>query len=182
MQRVGEGPAVKVHPRGITVFRVQGPRASLSAGASSVPLSITKVVLPSLPADEERFWPRMKINSGVDRPTISAVLTGSGSSNSRLKGGSVTDAGGFPATRPICLFEYTTVDFFIEAPGYPSEADFLRLEACVDVTVSFVAEAPASDEVKVLPVALTDGSRGAATADTVARWAERPSKRRGSIE
>ena len=78
----------------------------------------------------------------------------------------MTTGASYAAVWPIGLFEYATVDFFIEARGCHTEADFLRQEACVDMPFSLGNEEQASSKVEVLKVALTDGSQALAASAT----------------
>lgn len=162
VQRVEEGPAVRVHPRAISVRQVSGLRAFLGGGSSRAGpaggIITTTGVFPPVSQGEDRFSPRFTVNTGV---------ADSGGAGSSLAGVMANGGGGDfmgswlgtaaspaaqAATPPLALYEYATVDFFIEAAGCPTEADFLRLEACVDVAVSGVASGGAA----ALSVGLTE--------------------------
>lgn len=147
MQRVDEGETVNLHLRDIAVCPLRG---AIAASASSAVKASTGV-FPSLPEEEKRFGPRVKVNTSP--------------SSVSSRGGMTPGTTGACATIwPIGLFEYATVDFFIEARGCHTEADFLRLEACVDMPFSLANEKQASSKVDVLKVALTDGSQALAAA------------------
>ncbi|CAB1104112.1 unnamed protein product [Ectocarpus sp. CCAP 1310/34] len=194
VQRVEEGPAVRVHPHAFKVRRVSGLRALLkdhsdgggggggggggsrSSGAAIV--TTTTGFFPPVSQGKDRFSPKFTINRG-------AVESSSSSSSSNSAAGLLTNGGGVvagagvrsswsgtaaaaaslaaEATPPLALYEYAVVDFFIEAAGCPTEADFLRLEACVDVAVSGAAASAAgatpivgSVGVPLLSVGLTE--------------------------
>ena len=166
VQRVEEGPAVRVHPRAISVRQVSGLRAYLGGGSStSGPaggIITTTGVFPPVSQGEDRFSPRCAVNTGV----ADGSGGGGGGGSSNTPGVLTNDVGDFmgswmgtaaspaaqAATPPLALYEYATVDFFIEAAGCPTEAAFLRLEACVDVAVSGVAAGGAA----TLSVGLTE--------------------------
>lgn len=156
VQRVDEGPSVRVHPRAFAVRQVSGMRAYLrngGSGRSSGGAMITTTgVFPPVSQGEDRFAPRLTINTG-------SPDNGSSASTAAAMGGSWR--GGATPSTPACesgtpslaLFEFASVDFFIEAAGCPTEADFLRLEACVDVAVSHA----------VTPAAVVGGARSDTT-------------------
>jgi len=163
VQRVEEGPAVRVHPRAISVRQVAGLRAFLggrSSGAGPAGGIITTTgVFPPVSQGEDRFSPRFTVNKGVADTSggggsgMAGVMANGGGGD--LMGswlGTAASPAAQSATPPLALYEYATVDFFIEAAGCPTEADFLRLEACVDVAVSGVASGGAA----ALSVGLTE--------------------------
>lgn len=161
VQRVEEGQAVRVHPRAFVVRQVSGLRAYLSSsggsggsGSATGSIITTTGVFPPVSQGEDRFSPRFVVNTGV------AAADCSSSSSCCSNGGDGSSAPGLPmhggmgswlgtaagpeptaqaATPPLALYEYAAVDFFIEAAGCPTEADFLNREACVDVAVSGAA-------------------------------------------
>ncbi|CAM9379416.1 unnamed protein product [Scytosiphon promiscuus] len=139
VQRVDEGPAIRVHPCAFAVRQVSGMRAYLrngggGGGTSGGPMITTTGIFPPVSQGEDRFAPRFTVNTGgPDSTSTSAAGTGPPWREP------VTLPAGDAGTPPLALFEYATVDFFIEAAGCPTEADFLRLEACVDVAVSQAA-------------------------------------------
>ena len=65
------------------------------------------------------------------------------------------------ATPPLALHEFASVDFFIESPGCHTEADFLRLETCADITFSD-ARSRSAEGLRTLTVALTGSQYAAA--------------------
>lgn len=157
VQRVEEGPAVRVHPHAFKVRRVSGLRALLndhsgggsrSSGAAIV--TTTTGFFPPVSQGEDRFSPKFTINRGAAESTTSSsavglLMNGGGGgagAGVRSSWSGTAAAAASPAaeaTPPLALYEYAAVDFFIEAAGCPTEADFLRLEACVDVAVSGAA-------------------------------------------
>lgn len=151
VQRVDEGATVNLHLRDIAVRPFRG---AIAAGSSSAVKASTGV-FPSLPEEEKRFGTRVKVNTSPSSVSSRGGMT------------AVTSGASYADVWPIGLFEYATVDFFIEARGCHTEADFLRLEACVDMPFSLVNEEQASSKVEVLKVALTDGSQALASATRV---------------
>lgn len=133
-----EGTAVRVHPRAFAVRQVSGMRAYLrnggaSGGHSSGGAMITTTgVFPPVSQGEDRFAPRFTVNTGSPDKKSSSTAVDMGAPWRGAAAMPASEAG----TPPLALFEYATVDFFVEAAGCPTEADFLRLEACVDVAVS----------------------------------------------
>ena len=137
-------------------------------GGGSYPSAITTAgVFPSLPLSDERFWPSFSVNTGVGGGgggTSGGGGGGGGGVAPPRHGSLVTGLGPGPwemssqsaaaATPPLALDEFASVDFFIETPGCHTEADFLRLEACVDIKFSDARARPA-DGVRALTVALT---------------------------
>lgn len=175
-----EGQAVRVHPRAFAVRQVSGMRAYLrgsgscgSTGAGGI--VTTTGVFPPVSRGEDMFSPRFVVNTGA------GVSGGGGNSSNSATGSSLSGGGGGAgtgswlgtvaqpaaqvATPPLALYEYAAVDFFIEAAGCPTEADFLRREACVDVAVSGAAAGGApqagrgggdAPRLQVLSVGLTE--------------------------
>lgn len=188
VQRVEEGQAVRVHPRAFVVRQVSGLRAHLSgAGAgrsgsnAAGGIITTTGVFPPVSLGEDRFSPRFVVNSRAANSSSSSCCNNNGGNNSAtgrpMNGGGGAGMGSSwlgtaaePATQaatpPLALYEYAAVDFFVEAAGCPTEADFLRLEACVDVAVSGAAAGgalqaawgggDASSQVQKLSVGLTE--------------------------
>lgn len=168
MQRVDEGATVNLHLRDISVRPF---RDTITAGASAAVITSTGV-FPSLPEEEKRFGPRVKVNTNPSSVSSRGSMTAVGT-------------GAYANIWPIDLFEYATVDFFIEARGCHTEADFLRLEACVDMPFSLGGEEQATSKVEVLKVALADGSQALAAAtrgDFMGMEAFPLSKRRAGLE
>ncbi|CBN77748.1 hypothetical protein Esi_0062_0123 [Ectocarpus siliculosus] len=190
VQRVEEGPAVRVHPHAFKVRRVSGLRALLndhsggggggsrSSGAAIV--TTTTGFFPPVSQGEDRFSPKFTINRGAAESSSSsssaAGLLMNGGGGGRGAGAGVrsswsgtaaaTASPAAEATPPLALYEYAAVDFFIEAAGCPTEADFLRLEACVDVAVSGATASAAGATpvvgsvcVPLLSVGLTERNR-----------------------
>lgn len=184
IQRVDEGPAVAVYPNGFSVRQVVKSLRSTASTTATVSSTTTMAgILPRLPPDDERFSPRLTLNNGAG---VGSVGPASAFSHLQLFNGgrageaavASTAAVPFPAT-PLALYEYAAVDFFVEAAGCPTEADFLRLEACVDVKVGGLQGGE-----KVLTVPLRQGNEFVAGAAAMRRVGaggavERPSKRRG---
>lgn len=151
VQRVDEGPAVCLHPRAFVVRRVSGLRAYLNGSDSSLGstgtggIITTTGVFPPVSQGEDRFSPRFTVNTGVADSSSSSIATGlqkSGDSAAGMGswlGTPASPAVAHAATPPLALYDYATVDFFIEAAGCPTERSFLGLEACVDVAVSGAA-------------------------------------------
>lgn len=162
VQRVDEGPAVRVHPRAFAVRRVSGLRAYLSGRDSSFGsigtggIVTTTGVFPPV-SHEDRFSPRFTVNTGAADSSGSGNSNSSGSSSGIATGlqksgdsgvgmGSwfgtaASPAAAQAATPPLALYDYAAVDFFIEVAGCPTEMSFLRMEACVDVAISGAAAA-----------------------------------------
>lgn len=165
-----------------------GGGAGLGPYSSAV---TTTAVFPSLPLVDDRAWPRCTVNTGAAAAVGGGGGNGggggsSGGSGSGGAGGVVvappphhggmgTGLGSGPwevrsrsvmataATPPLALSEFASVDFFIETPGCHTEADFLRLEACVDIRFSDARERSV-EGVRALTVALTGGQHAAAVA------------------
>lgn len=162
MQRVDEGPAVRVHPCAFTVRKVTGSLSPLSGGVKSAAMT-TAEVFPSLPQTEQRFLPRITVSTGAPGEMVQRLAGERGSGMTPMVAPAAINHS------PLTLYEYATVDFFIEAPGCPTETDFLRLDTCVDVPVSGVGGAGRSgDEFVALPVALTEGSEHKVASGSVA--------------
>ena len=136
----------------------------------------TTAVFPSLPLVDERAWPRCTVNKGgaagggggtgsgsggavAPPPHHDGTGTGLGSRPWQVCSRSPLAAAVTPSP-PLALNEFASVDFFIETPGCHTEADFLRLEACVDVRFSG-ARARSAEGVRALTVALTGGQLAA---------------------
>lgn len=176
MQRVDEGPAVHVHPRAFTVREIQCLHSSLAGGSSSTAMTTARE-FPPLPQSEERFLPSIALNSGGSSRVPVQQNTAIGTSWGCAKPSSATAA----TTTSLALYEYATVDFFIEAAGCPTEADFLRRETCVDVRVWGVGGVSEGD-MQVLPVVLTPRPLEGAAVLGAGVDMGRPAKRRGSME
>lgn len=178
VQRVEEGQAVRVHPRAFVVRQVSGLRAYLSgsggSGSATGSIITTTGVFPPVSQGEDRFSPRFVVNTGAAADCSSSCCSSApglpmhGGMGSWLGTAAGPEPAAQAATPPLALYEYAAVDFFIEAAGCPTEADFLRREACVDVAVSGAAAggaAPraaggASDtpQLQKLSVGLTEGT------------------------
>ena len=179
MQRVEEGQAVRVHPRAFVVRQVSGLRAYLSGSGGSGSaggggIITTTGVFPPVSQGEDRFSPRFVVNAGAaDADCNNSCCSNNGSGagmGSWL--GTAAEPAAQAATPPLALYEYAAVDFFIEAAGCPTEADFLRLEACVDVAVSGAPRAAGggrdAPQVQTLSVGLTEGTPPPASASSSA--------------
>ncbi|CAM9234815.1 unnamed protein product [Ectocarpus sp. 4 AP-2014] len=165
VQRVEEGPAVRVHPHAFKVRRVSGLRALLndqsdgggSRSSDAAIVTTTTGFFPPVSQGEDRFSPKFTVNRGAAESSSSSsaaglLMNGGGAgagagAGVRSSWSGTAAAAASPAaevTPLLALYEYASVDFFIEAAGCPTEADFLRLEACVDVAVSGAAAASAA--------------------------------------
>eukprot|EP00903_Cladosiphon_okamuranus_P008415 g8091.t1 len=213
VQRVEEGQAVRVHPRAFVVRQVSGLRAYISGdgrGSGSTAgggIIATTGVFPPVSQGEDRFSPRFVVNTGApdaESSSSSCCNNGNGAPGLTTHGvggggvgmgswlGTAAEPAAKAATPPLALYEYAAVDFFIEAAGCPTEADFLRLEACVDVAVSGAAARGApravggggdAPQVQKLSVGLTEGTPPPASASAFGLHAMgvemgRPIKRR----
>lgn len=213
IQRVDEGPAIAVHPRAFRVRRINnstdksfnnhgatggGGGASSSSFSTAAANATTAGVFPSMSDGEGRFSPTMAINmsiaDGVTDHQASAGCTTT-AATCAARGWGVGATGGVARTRGkamLALYQYATVDFFIETAGCPTERDFLRLPTCVDVGISTVPNRETGVDMKgghgvtiVLPVVLNEREHeptalGGANIDFFRKtW--RPLKRRGSL-
>lgn len=94
-------------------------------------------------------------------PHHGSMGTGSGSGPWQICSRSAMAATAATPPPPLALNEFASVDFFIETPGCHTEADFLRLETCVDIRFSD-ARARSAEGVRALTVALTGDQHAAA--------------------
>lgn len=158
VQLVDEGPEIALHPDGFCVRRIGSYNTCAASLDPTRPVGYPMVgsVFPTLSGSEERFAPRVSVNSGRvsrKRPVLSPSRAAHHAAllqrHSHLYlGGEFVPMGptgwdgvaGCAPAVPLRLFEYATVDFFIETACCPTEVDFLRLATCVDVQVSSVRE------------------------------------------
>lgn len=160
VQRVDEGPSILLDPDGFRVrrvgnFNVCTPSLDRTGSQGS---AVVGSVFPSLSKSEERFAPRVMVNTGKPSRSVDHVNAGTmlhpcmSSMRMHMKGYAhrqsqnlyPTDfrAGGWrstsagPPLQRLALFDYAAVDFFIETPCCPTERDFLQLATSVDVQVS----------------------------------------------
>lgn len=198
-----EGQAVRVHPHAFVVRQVNGLRAYLSgsgrgSGSTAAGGIITTTgVFPPVSQGEDRFSPRFVVNTGAADADCSSSCCNDNNGNGGGAGigswlGTAAESAAKAATPPLALYEYAAVDFFIEAAGCPTEANFLRLEVCVDVAVSGPAARGAprakgggddAPQVQKISVGLTEGTPPPASASAFGLHAMgvemgRPRKRR----
>lgn len=181
VQRVDEGPTLRVYPKAITARQVTGFRAQLSASDIGRPSSTgitTTGVFPSFSDGEARFAPKLVVHTRNGRGA-EGVSEAKGGNGHRVSSPAATASAAMAAATAapsLGLYEYATVDFFIEAAGCPTESAFLDREACVDVRVSAVDEAVPN--LRVIPVALTERPRAAAAGLAMRSVGVRQVKRR----